>query len=154
MEVGWCVLRHKPSLPWQTSRLLVEHLWAWHPKCREAAHVKESALEGTPTLTVRLLMIFDDSQFLNERFPHLWHELGAKIRHNVLRETMMPEHLLEQSLGDLEGRVQRTKGDKSDTLGKPIHHNQNWSVALRHWQICEEVKCDVWPRPIWCWERH
>lgn len=69
---------------------------------------------------------------LSWQWPPTYQRSIFTIRQGVLQDTIMLEHLLEQSCWGQDSRGERSERDRSAPFRKPIHHNQYGSVPLRH----------------------
>lgn len=66
-----------------------------------------------------------DIQLFAECSPYLGCELGASVTDNILRDSIVPEHVVEHSLCSLHGCGESFQGDQPAGLGEPVYDNED-----------------------------
>jgi len=84
-----------------------------------------------------------------ELHPQSASEDRVSVAHNGARKPVESDDVVEESLGDGEGRVRVAQGNEVDHLGETIHHHDHDRLAADLGEPLHEVHRDVAPHGRW-----
>ena len=94
-----------------------------------------------------------DPQSFHEGLPDTGGELRTTVRHDVLRDPVVPEDVREESLRGLQDRREARQKNQMTGFGKPVHNDQDGGVPLQGAKVCDKVHREMGPGMLCNWER-